>query len=157
MGVKPVFLVLECTTVYPGTKNESIQIIWGFSNEFMDYMDIWAPKTGGSDLEVTPEENNEHDKFVVAIYHYKRVVGHIQKTWINNFISFCHYQVVPSAVRWLANECIEGVLYGLVSYGSVSIYGLEIPVKYKFIGPEKAINWKKTQVNKKVNDIVKKS
>ena len=35
--------------------------------------------------------------------------------------------------------------------------GLEIPVKYKFIGHEKAIIWKKTQVNKKVNDIVKKS
>ena len=26
------------------------------------------------------------------------------------------------------------------------VYGLEIPVKYKFIGPDKAINWKKTQV-----------
>ena len=37
------------------------------------------------------------------------------------------------------------------------VYGLEIPVKYKFIGPEKAINWMKTQVNKKVNDIVKKT
>ena len=28
-------------------------------------------------------------------------------------------------------------------------YGLEIPVKYKFIGPEKAINWMKTQVKQK--------
>ena len=36
------------------------------------------------------------------------------------------------------------------------VYGLEIAVKYKFIGPEKAINWMKTQVNKKVDDIVKK-
>ena len=40
----------------------------------------------------------------------------------------------------------------LVLYGSVcTVYGLEIPVKYKFIGPEKAINWMKTQINKKVN------
>ena len=37
------------------------------------------------------------------------------------------------------------------------VYGLEIPVKYKVIGAEKAINWMKTQVNKKVNDIVKKT
>ena len=37
------------------------------------------------------------------------------------------------------------------------VYGLEIPVKYKFIGPEKAIICMKTQVNKKVNDIVKKT
>ena len=78
MGVKPVFLVLECTTVYPGTKKETIQRILDFSNVFMNYMDIWAPKTGGSDLEVPPEEKNEHDN-VVAIYHDKRVVGHSPK------------------------------------------------------------------------------
>ena len=66
-------MVLECTTVYPGTKKESIQRIWEFSNVFMNYMDIWAPKTGDSDLEVTPEEKNEHDKFAAAIYHDKRL------------------------------------------------------------------------------------
>ena len=37
------------------------------------------------------------------------------------------------------------------------VCGLEIPVKYKFIGPEKAVIWMKTQVNKKVNDIMKKT
>ena len=37
------------------------------------------------------------------------------------------------------------------------VYGLEIHVKYKFIDPGKAINWMKTQVTKKVNDIVKKT
>ena len=37
------------------------------------------------------------------------------------------------------------------------VYGLEIPVKYKFIGPENAIIWMKTQVYKKVNEIVKKT
>ena len=42
-------------------------------------MDIWAPKTGYSDLEVTPVEKNEHDKFAAAIYHDKRVVGHAPK------------------------------------------------------------------------------
>ena len=35
------------------------------------------------------------------------------------------------------------------------VYGLEFPAKYKFIGPGKAINWMKTQVNKNMNDIVK--
>ena len=37
-------------------------------------MDICAPKTGDSDLEVTPEENNEHDKFAAAIYHDKLTI-----------------------------------------------------------------------------------
>ena len=88
MGVKPVFLLLECTTVYPGTNKESIQRIWDFSNVFMNYMDIWAPKTGGSDLEVTPEEKNEHDKFAAAIYHDKRVVGHAPKNLNKQFYQF---------------------------------------------------------------------
>ena len=56
MEEKPVFMVLECTTVDPGTKKESIQRTSDFSNVFLNYMDIWAPKTGDSDLEVTPEE-----------------------------------------------------------------------------------------------------
>ena len=66
----------------------------------MNYMDIRVPKTGDSDFEVTPEEKNEHDKFVAAIYHDKRVVENAKKnTLVNNFISFCHCQVVPSAVK----------------------------------------------------------
>ena len=32
------------------------------------------------------KKKDEHDKFVAAIYHEKRVEG--QKTWVNNFISF---------------------------------------------------------------------
>ena len=119
MEVKPVFMVLECTTVYAGTKKESIQGIWDFSNVFMNCMDIWAPKTGDSDLEVTPEEKIERDKFAAEIYHDKRVVGHAPK---NLSKQFYHCKVVPSAVRWLANERIEGVLYGLVLYGSVCIW-----------------------------------
>ena len=79
MEVKPVFMLLKCTAVYPGTKKESIQRIWDFSNVFMNYMDTWAPKSGDSDLEVTPEEKNEQDNFVAAIYHDKRVEGHAPK------------------------------------------------------------------------------
>ena len=45
----------------------------------MNYMDIWAPKSADSDLEVTPEEKNEHDKCAAAFYHDKRVVGHAPK------------------------------------------------------------------------------
>ena len=64
-----------------------------------NYMDIRAPKTGDSDFEVTPEEKNEHDKFVAAIYHDKRVVENAKKSWVNNFMSFCHCQVKPS-IGW---------------------------------------------------------
>ena len=95
-------------------------------------MDIWTPKTGDSDLEVTPEENNEQDKFAAAIYHDKRVVGHAPKNLSKQFYQFLS---LPSCFI----SCETGKRVN----------------KYKFTGPEKAINWMKTQVNKKVNDIVK--
>ena len=40
-----------------------------FIINYFVYMDILAPKTGNSDLEVTREEKSEHDKFAVAMYH----------------------------------------------------------------------------------------
>ena len=51
-------------------------------------MDIWAPKTGDSDLEVTPDKKNQHDKFVAAIYHEKRVEGHAPKNLSKQFYQF---------------------------------------------------------------------
>ena len=65
----------------------------------MNYMDIWAPKTGDSDLEVTPEEKTSMISFAAAIYHDKRVVGHIPKNLSKKFYQICHCQVVPLAVR----------------------------------------------------------
>ena len=100
MEVKSVFMVLECTTVYPGTKKESIQRILDFSNVFMNYMDIWAPKSGESDLEVTPEEKNEHDKCAAAIYHDKRVVRHAPKK-TNLSKQFYQFLSLPSC----SNSC----------------------------------------------------
>ena len=45
MEVKPVFMVLI---------KEDTFIINCFVRSYHAYMDIWAPKTGDSDLEVTP-------------------------------------------------------------------------------------------------------
>ena len=51
-------------------------------------MDIRAPKTRDNDFEVTPEEKNEHDKFVAAIYHDKRVVENAKKNLCKQFYQF---------------------------------------------------------------------
>ena len=45
------------------------------------YMNIWNPKLGDNDVEVKHEVNNEHDKFVIAIFHSKRIVGHAPKNF----------------------------------------------------------------------------
>ena len=47
------------------------------------YMKIWNPKLGDNDVEVKHEVNNEHDKFSIAIFHSKRIVGHVP----NQFLS----------------------------------------------------------------------
>ena len=59
----------------------------------MNYMDIWAPKTGEK------KQTNEYDKFEAAIYHDKRDVAHAPK-----------------------NLSKQWILYGLVLYGSVCIW-----------------------------------
>ena len=147
MEVKPVFMVLECTAVYPGTKKESIQRIWDFSNVFLNYMVIWAPTTWDS-------------KFVAAIYHDKKVEGQAPK---NSSKQFYQFLSLPSCAiscdvtgKWVNRRGFIWLSFikDVWFYMALFVYGLEILVKYKFIGPEKAINWMKTQVDKKVNDIV---
>ena len=41
------------------------------------YMNIWNPKLGDNEVEVKHKVNNEHDKFAIAIFHSKRIVGHV--------------------------------------------------------------------------------
>ena len=87
-------------------------------------MNIWNPKLGDNGVEVKHEVNNEHDKFAIAIYQCKRIVGHVPK----NLSKFFH-QFLP-----LPNCTISYEVTGKrVNRGGG--YGLEIPVKYTFLGP----------------------
>ena len=43
------------------------------------YMNISSPKLGDNDVEVKHEVHNEHDKFAMAVFHSKRIVGHVPK------------------------------------------------------------------------------
>ena len=142
MEVKPVFMVLECNAVYPGTKKESIQRIWDFSNVFMNYMDIWAPKLETVIWKLHQKKKNEHDKFVAAIHHDKRVEGRDPKNLSKQFYQFL---LLPSCSiscevtgKWVSRggfiwlSFIKEVWF----YMTMFVYGLEIPVKYKFIGPQ---------------------
>ena len=109
-------------------------------------------------MEVTPEEKHEHYKFAAAIYHDKRVVGHAPKNLSKQFYQFlslpssfsCEvtgkWVNIGGCFRWLS--FIKEVWF----YMALFVYGLEIHVKYKFIGPEKAINLMKMQVNKTVTE-----
>ena len=94
------------------------------------YMNIWNSKLGNNDVEVKHEVNNEHDKFAIAIFHSRRIVGHVPKNLSKFFYQFLS----------LPNCTISCEVAGKrVNRGGG--YGLEIPVKYTFLGLNKAIEW----------------
>ena len=90
------------------------------------YMSIWNPKL----VEVKHEVNNKHDKFAIAIFHSKRIVGHVPKN-LNKF--FYQFLSLPNCTISCEVKCKR------VNRGGGC--GLEILVKYTFLGPNKAIEW----------------
>ena len=111
---------------------------------FHVHMDIWNPVIGEI-LKSKGEPTNEIDKQAVAIIcsdslGKKSVVGHIPHN-ISKFSSM--FLTIPSTA-------IEVEVLGKrVNRGSG--YGLEIPVKYRYYGQEKLIQWlaKKLEAVKK--------
>ena len=109
-------------------------------------MSIWNPKLGDSDVEVKHEVNNEHDKFAIAIFHSKTIVGHVPKNLSKFFYQFLS----------LPNCTISCEVTGKrVNRGGR--YGLEIPVKYTFLGPNKAIEWIEKRVTEIISEVVMKT
>ena len=47
--------------------------VWGYH----DYMDIWKPKVRDKSFCLKSENENQHDKFSVAIVLEERIVGHV--------------------------------------------------------------------------------
>ena len=105
-------------------------ILHSYFRGYHAYMNIWNLKLGDSDVEVKHEVNNEHDKFAIAIFHSKIIVGHVLKNLSKFFYRFLS----------LPNCTISCELTGKrVNRGGG--YGLEIPVKYTFLESNKAIEW----------------
>ena len=105
-----------------------------FARGFHVYMDIWNPVIGEI-LKCKCESTNEVDKHAVAIMcsdllGKESVVGHIPHN-ISKFSSM--FLTIP----FTAIE-VE-VLGKRVNRGSG--YGLQIPVKYRYYGQEKLIQW----------------
>ena len=115
------------------------------------YMDIWTPKAGDENFCLKSENENQHDKFAVAIVLKERIVGHVPK----NLSKILHqFKKIPN--------CTIGCKVTGKRVNRGAGYGLEIPVQYRFIGAEKAVEWAKKNkknafetINKKVNKCVK--
>ena len=101
-----------------------------FVRGYHAYIDSWDRKVGDENLELVPEEDNEHNDFAVAIKFEDRIAGHVPKSpskIMNRFtnIPSCslRYKVTGKRVNRGAG------------------YGFEIPVMYEMIGPKKVVDW----------------
>ena len=94
------------------------------------YIDSWDLKLGDENLELVPEEDNKHDDFAVAIKFEDRIVRHIPKN-LSKIMN--RFTKIPSCSLRCKVTCKR------VSRGAG--YGLEIPVVYEMIRPEKAVDW----------------
>ena len=125
-----------------------IEVSWhehqyqSFARGYHVYMDIWTPLVGEM-LKCMHEPSNEVDENAIAIVRTdslrkESIVGHMPQ----NISKICMlFLKVP-------NTSITAEVVGeRLNRGGG--YGLEIPVMYRFHGPEKLINW----LGKKIKSI----
>ena len=55
------------------------------------FMDIWKPKVGDENFCLKSENENQHDKFAVAIVLEERIVGHVPKNLSKIFHQFMKF------------------------------------------------------------------
>ena len=86
---------------------------------------------------MNPENENQHDKFVVAIVLEERIVGHVPEKLSKIFHQFMK---VP--------DCAIGCKVTGKRVNRETGYGLEISVPYRFTGGKNAVEWAEKNINK---------
>ena len=99
-----------------------------FLRGYHAYMDISIPKVNDENFCLKSENENQHDKFAVAIVLEERIVGHVPKNLGQIFHQFMKIPNCTIGCKVTGKRVNRGVGCGL-----------EIPVQYRFIGAEKAV------------------
>ena len=107
-----------------------------FVRGFHAYMDIWTPKVGGENFCLNPENENQHDKFAVAIVLEERI-GHVPEKLSKIFHQFMK---VP--------DCAIGSKVTGKRVNRETGCGLEISVQYRFIVGKNAVEWAEKNIKK---------
>ena len=105
-------------------------------------MDVWTPNFGDENLYLEPEDGNDYDKNTVAVIIDRKTGRHFPKNLSKTFKRFL---TLPNCTI----KCT--VIEKCVNRGAG--YGLEIPVKFKFLGQAKAIQWAGNAVKKVIQNI----
>ena len=108
-----------------------------FIRGYHAYIDIWKPKVGDENFCLKSENENQHGKFAVAIVLEERIVGHVPKNLSKIFHQF---KKIPN--------CTIGCKVTGKRVNRGAVYGVEIPVQYRFIGAEKAVEWAEKNIKK---------
>ena len=104
-------------------------------NHLLDvYMSIWTPMVGEM-LKCMHEPSNEVDKNAIAIIRTdslrkESIVGHMPQNISKICMLFLKVPNTSITTKVVGKRLNRG-----------GGYGLEIPVMYRFYGPEKLINW----------------
>ena len=103
------------------------------------------PKVGDEDIHLEPEENIDYDDFAVAVLFEGRRLGHVPRNLS---------QIMALFLRLPGSSILYKVTGKRVNRGAG--YGLEIPVSYKFVGAEKAVDWAEEKIKKRFEIVDKK-
>ena len=105
-------------------------------------MDIWTPNLSDGNLYFETEDGNKYDKNAVAVKiggkNGRDIPKNLSKTF-NRFLTLRNYTIKCTVIRKCANLA--------------SVYGLEIPVNFKFLGPAKVSQWAENAVKKVIQNI----
>ena len=83
------------------------------------------------------ENENQHDKFAVAILLEEQIVGHVPKNLSKIFHQFMKIPNCTIRCKVTGKRVNRG-----------AGYGFEIPVQYGFIGAKKAVEWAEKNIKK---------
>ena len=108
-----------------------------FAQGYHAYMNMWTPKVRDENVCLKSENQNQHDKFTVAIVLEKRIVRYVTKNLSKIFRQFMK---IPN--------CTIGCKVTGKRVNRGAGYGLEIPVQYRFIGAKETVEWAEKNIKK---------
>ena len=112
-----------------------------YSRGYHKYMNIWVPLIGDEPLICRKEKGKVYDPYAVVIIRRNFVVGHVPQNICRFFWKFLSPPNASIRSRVLGKRV-----------NHVAAYGLEITVRFVFLGRVKGVEW----IKKKINEAEKK-
>ena len=127
-----LFVVVMCTPAHTFSINSWVM-------GYHEYQDIWTPREG-DDLNCRMQPHNRVDKYAVAVYNNRNVVGHLPLGPNGKFAKTIFFFL--KAHR--SNTCTACVKGKAVNLGKGK--GMQVPCRLQFTGDAECLNLLKIQL-----------